>query len=255
MHEIEPPWTMIVAGHWQEEDGSSLFFGDHSINSTHSILSYALLMQDPKKSSQPRPWYRKAMEMATLWKALAKPSEIPSPNATIWRTRSISKTSTTTDISSSNNSTKNNKKLKKCTSLKLASSFTRACLCVPISSYAQVFQAENIPPRRSFSYPPSRSSSSRPPSLPSVQEPVPRTLSGRISTEGRKIFRGKSLTDDVLMRRFVAEEEEAMMQVRRRNEMEIIRKRCSSRRRRLGPSPLCRMILAEDEEYNQTHEI
>lgn len=65
--------------------------------------------------------------------------------------------------------------------------------------------------------------------------------------EGRKIFRGKSLTDDVLMRRFVIEEE-AMTQLKRRNEMEIIRKRNAIRRRKLGPSPLSKMVLADQEE-------
>ncbi|KAL0432885.1 UNVERIFIED_CONTAM: hypothetical protein Slati_2622800 [Sesamum latifolium] len=68
-----------------------------------------------------------------------------------------------------------------------------------------------------------------------------------MSVEGRKIFRGKSLTDDVLMRRFVVEEE-AMMQVRRRNEMEIIRRRSAVRKRKIGPSPLSRMVLAKDKE-------
>ena len=65
--------------------------------------------------------------------------------------------------------------------------------------------------------------------------------------EARRIFRGKSLKDDVLMKRFVLEEE-AMMQIKRRNEMEVIRKRNAKRRKRLGPSPLSRMVLAEEEE-------
>ena len=71
----------------------------------------------------------------------------------------------------------------------------------------------------------------------------------RLSTEGRKIFRGKSLTDDVLMRRFVVEEE-AMMQIRRRNQMEVIRKRSMVRRKKLGPSPLSRMVMAGDEQID-----
>ncbi|KAE9450447.1 hypothetical protein C3L33_17663, partial [Rhododendron williamsianum] len=96
-------------------------------------------------------------------------------------------------------------------------------------------------PRRSNSYPRSKAFPTQ------QQERVPkRVSSARISVEGRKIFRGKSLTDDVLMRRFVVEEE-AMMQTRRRNQMEIIRKRAAMRRRRLGPSPLSRMVLAEAE--------
>ena len=61
----------------------------------------------------------------------------------------------------------------------------------------------------------------------------------------RRVFRGKSLTDNILMRRFVVDEEAT----RRRNEMEVIRRRhaAASKRRRLGPSPLRRMALAESE--------
>ncbi|KAL3506850.1 hypothetical protein ACH5RR_032232 [Cinchona calisaya] len=186
-------------------------------------------MQDPKSSTQARkPWYQRAIHMATVWKGFAKPTEIPSnTNASLWKT--ISKS---TEIPGSNS---NRHKLRKCTSLKVASSFTRVCLCAPISSY-EVFQADIVPPRRSNSYPRSKA-------VPIQQE---RTPSGRISMEGRKIFRGKSLTDDVLMRRFVIEEE-AMMQLRRRNEMEIIRRRTAMRRKKLGPSPLSKMVLAEEE--------
>ncbi|XP_027117773.1 uncharacterized protein [Coffea arabica] len=187
-------------------------------------------MQDPKNSSQARkPWYQRAMQMATVWKvSVAKPTEIPTPNASIWKTISRS-----TEIPGTNS---NRHRLRKCTSLKVASSFTRVCLCAPISSYTEVFHGD-VPPRRSNSYPRSKP-------VP-IQQEI-RTPSGRISTEGRKIFRGKSLTDDVLMRRFVIEEE-AMMQLRRRNEMEIIRRRSAMRRKKLGPSPLSRMVLAEEE--------
>lgn len=72
-------------------------------------------------------------------------------------------------------------------------------------------------------------------------------ITARPSVEARKVFRGKSLKDDVLMKRFVLEEE-AMMQIKRRNEMEVIRKRNAKRRKKLGPSPLSRMVLAEEEE-------
>ncbi|KAG5530482.1 hypothetical protein RHMOL_Rhmol09G0012700 [Rhododendron molle] len=172
------------------------------------------------------------MATATLWKTLSKSPEIPATTPTIWKTISRS-----TEVPSSN-STKH--KLRKCTSLRVATSFTRVCLCAPISSYTEVFQSED-PPRRSNSYPRSKAFPTQ------QQERVPkRVSSARISVEGRKIFRGKSLTDDVLMRRFVVEEE-AMMQTRRRNQMEIIRKRAAMRRRRLGPSPLSRMVLAEEE--------
>ncbi|XP_057491978.1 uncharacterized protein LOC130777562 [Actinidia eriantha] len=188
-------------------------------------------MQDPKKSQTRKPWYQKAMEMATLWKSFPKSAGIPTANPTLWK--SISRP---TDVSATNS---NRQRLRKCTSLKMATSFTRVCLCAPISSYTEVFQSE-IPPRRSNSYPRSKP-------FPTQQERIPKRISSaRISVEGRKIFRGKSLTDDVLMRRFVVEEE-AMMQVRRRNQMEIIRKRAAMRRKMLGPSPLSRMVLAEEE--------
>lgn len=68
----------------------------------------------------------------------------------------------------------------------------------------------------------------------------------RTSSEGRRVFRGKSLTDDMMMRRFVVEEE-AMMQLKRRNQMEFIRKRSTMRRRQIGPSPLSRMVMAGEE--------
>lgn len=182
--------------------------------------------------SNRKPWYQRAMATATLWKTLSKSPEIPATTPTIWKTISRS-----TEVPSSN-STKH--KLRKCTSLRVATSFTRVCLCAPISSYTEVFQSED-PPRRSNSYPRSKAFPTQ------QQERVPkRVSSARISVEGRKIFRGKSLTDDVLMRRFVVEEE-AMMQTRRRNQMEIIRKRAAMRRRRLGPSPLSRMVLADEE--------
>ncbi|MCE3216652.1 hypothetical protein HAX54_007334 [Datura stramonium] len=194
-------------------------------------------MQDPKNSSQARKaWYQKAMEMASVWKTFAKSSEIPTTNPTLWR--SISKSSR--EISTTNS---NRTKLRRCSSLRVATSFTRVCLCAPISSYTEVFQADHhhvVPPRKSNSNYYSRTNNKQ---MTIPQERIP---SGRMSLEGRKIFRGKSLTDDVLMRRFVIEEE-AMMQVRRRNQMEVIRRRNSlTRRKKLGPSPLSRMVLAEE---------
>ncbi|XP_012065042.1 uncharacterized protein LOC105628262 isoform X2 [Jatropha curcas] len=164
----------------------------------------------------------------TLWKNVSNPTEIRATNANLWRT--ISKSA---EIPPTTNP--NRGKLRKCTSLRVATSFTRVCLCAPISSYNEVFRAD-VPPRRSNSYPRSRP-------FPASQERIP---SARPSAEGRRVFRGKSLTDDVLMRRFVVEEE-AMMQVRRRNQMEVIRKRSLMRRKRLGPSPLSRMVMAEEE--------
>ncbi|KAK9287582.1 hypothetical protein L1049_016017 [Liquidambar formosana] len=185
-------------------------------------------MQDPKKSNTRKPWYQRAIEMATLWRTISKSTEIPTTNTTLWKT--ISKS---TDIRTTTNP--NREKLRKCTSLRVASSFTRVCLCAPISSYTEVFRSE-LPPRRSNSYPRSKP-------FPAPPERIP---SARLSTEGRRVFRGKSLTDDVLMRRFVVEEE-AMMQVRRRNQMEVIRRRSMMRRKKLGPSPLSRMVMAGEE--------
>ncbi|KAL3641533.1 hypothetical protein CASFOL_012348 [Castilleja foliolosa] len=183
-----------------------------------------------------KPWYQRALEMATLWKPFPKSPQIPSKNDTFWKT--ISKTN---DNISTTNPTRNNK-LRKCTSLRVATSFTRVCLCAPISSYPEVFHVDHVvPPRRSYSYP--RSSK---PNFHNASQEIRSTPSARMSIEGRRIFRGKSLTDDVLMRRFVVEEE-ARMQVRRRNEMEIIRRRSALRRKKLGPSPLSRMVLVEEE--------
>lgn len=166
-----------------------------------------------------KPWYQRAFEAANLWLPISKPSAITG----------------NTD----------QQKLKKSTSVKVAISFTRVCLCAPISSYTEVFKAD-LPPRRSCStYTRSRSfaASHRPERLP-APSPAPATLSPRHSIERRRVFRGKSLTDDVLMRRFMVEE--SVMHTRRRNQMEVIRKR-HVKRRKLGPSPLSRMVMADQE--------
>ncbi|XP_027348325.1 uncharacterized protein LOC113859852 [Abrus precatorius] len=184
-------------------------------------------MQDPKNDSHTRkPWYQRAMEVASIWKSMSKSTEIPTTNSTIWKTMPKSPQGPTPSP--------NKNKLRKCASLKVATSFTRVCLCAPIYSYNEILRAE-VPPRRSNSYPRSRP-------LQTTQE---RTPSARLSTEGRRVFRGKSLTDDVLMRRFVIEEE-AMMQIRRRNQMEVIRRRSMMRRKKLGPSPLSKMGMADE---------
>lgn len=188
-----------------------------------------------------KPWYQRAIEMTTLWKALAKPPTTPTTTTTKEKNLTIWKTISTPNYNSSHKQHQQ-QKLRKCTSLKVASSLTRVCLCAPISSYTEVFQSD-VPPRRSNSYPRSKP-------LPTHHNHHERTPSGRISMEGRRIFRGKSLTDDVLMRRFVIEEE-AMMQNRRRNEMEIIRKRSSIRRKKLGPSPLRKMVLANNDQEQE----
>ncbi|GMI93014.1 hypothetical protein like AT3G59680 [Hibiscus trionum] len=206
-------------------------------------------MQDPNNSHTRKPWYQRALDRATvwktvpkaagipvtsattLWKTISRPTDIPTANATIWK--AIPKPA---EISSTHPNRSG--KLRKCTSLRVATTFTRVCLCAPISSYNEVFRAD-VPPRRSNSYPRSKP-------FPLAQERVTMP-SPRLSTEGRRVFRGKSLMDDVLMRRFVVEEE-AMMQVRRRNQMEVIRKRSLMRRKMLGPSPLNRMVKADEDE-------
>ncbi|XP_057781367.1 uncharacterized protein LOC130999761 [Salvia miltiorrhiza] len=195
-------------------------------------------MQDLKNSHTRKPWYQRAIEMATLWKPFPKPPKNPTKDHDFfWK--SISKTNDITTTTSTNAT----KRLRKCKSLRVATSFTRVCLCAPISSYTEVFQAD-VPPRRSYSYPRSKPSGLAAASPPEMIRSGP---SARMSIEGRKIFRGKSLNDDVLMRRFVVEEEEAMMKVRKRNEMEIIRRRSCMKRKKIGPSPLSRMVLAEED--------
>ncbi|KAJ8429105.1 hypothetical protein Cgig2_023647 [Carnegiea gigantea] len=206
-----------------------------------------------------KPWYQKAVEMTTLWKIIFKTPT--TTNSTLW------KTINSTEVQAPSNPNNNNpkQKLRKCTSLKVATTFTRVCLCAPISSYNEVFNGELLPPRRSYSYPRSASNNSCKQPFPAhsthTHPQPPTTLlkmrvpSGRHSIEGRRVFRGKSLTDDVLMKRFVIEEE-AMMQVRRRNQMEIIRRRAAlKRRRKLGPSPLSRMVLAEEDDDQLKQEL
>ncbi|CAD5165709.1 unnamed protein product [Musa acuminata subsp. malaccensis] len=160
-------------------------------------------------------WCGRVMEVIILWKSVVKPTAAKSEGIT---------------------ANSNKSRLRKCTSLKAASSLTRVCLCAPISSYNEVLQAEVLP-RRSYSY--SRSK-------PFAAPPERSVTSMRTSGEGRRVFRGKSLTDDMMMRRFVVEEE-AMMQLKRRNQMEFIRKRSTMRRRQIGPSPLSRMVMAGKE--------
>ncbi|XP_059655191.1 uncharacterized protein LOC132302369 [Cornus florida] len=233
--------THLSFSHKLKQKVSSFSYSDElpcSLYPPPSYSHFALFMQDPKNSQTRRPWYYRAMEMATPWKAFSKSSELlPTPNTTLWKTISKSTDLPTTTTTTTTTTTRS-QKLRKCTSLRVATTFTRVCLCAPISSYTEVFQAE-IPPRRSNTYP-----RSKPFSNPQENIRIP---SARISTEStRRIFRGKSLTDDVLMRRFVVEEE-AMMQVRRRNQMEVIRRRSALRRKKLGPSPLSRMVMAEEE--------
>lgn len=184
-----------------------------------------------------KPWYQRAMAVArfaTNWRTTPKS---PPPEIRPSRNPSVNK---------SNHHLHQNQ-LRKCTSLKVAAnSFTRVCLCAPIGPYDDVFR-NYVPPRRSSSYPPSKP-------LPIVMETAVTTAvtaaAARMSVDsGRRVFRGKSLKENALMRRFVAAEEEAMMENRRRDQMEIVRKRNQMRRKKkLGPSPLSRMVIAEDHQ-------
>ncbi|OIV93252.1 hypothetical protein TanjilG_26007 [Lupinus angustifolius] len=135
-------------------------------------------------------------------------------------------------------SSNKNKKLRKSTSLKIASTFTRVCLCAPIYSYNEVSKAK-VPPRRSNTYP-----RSKPPLQTTTHERIP-IHSARLSKEGGRVVQGESLTGDVLMWRFGIEEE-AVMPTRRINQMEAITKSSTRRRKKLKPSPLSRMVMANE---------
>lgn len=178
-----------------------LYLQASNISNTYLIVSH-----------HRKPWYQRAVEAINIWKPATKSTE------------------------GMDNSYK--RKLRKCTSLKWAFSFTRVCLCSPISAHNEVFWA-SVPPRRSTS----NLARSR-----SFDEQIYRIQSSRTSVEGRRVFRGKSLTEDVLMRRFVVEE--ATMQIRRRNQMEFVRRKNSLRRKMIGPSPLSRMVMAGQEDWS-----
>ncbi|KAG6531222.1 uncharacterized protein LOC122049154 [Zingiber officinale] len=182
------------------------------------MFLHSLFMQEQKHPQKRKRWYGRVVEFTILWKTALKSSPPQKPGGIHGKYSA-------------------KEKLSRCTSLKVATSFTRVCLCVPISSYNEVFRAD-IPPRRSYSYARSKTL---------AQVPSERSGSTRTSVDGRRVFRGKSLTDDILMRRFVVEEE-AMMQMRRRNQMDFMRKRNAMRRKKIGPSPLSRMVMAEPEE-------
>jgi hypothetical protein len=176
-----------------------------------------------------KPWYQRTIELIVLlWKPITS------------RQAPASQTAST---KSSADQHCEKPKLRKCSSLKVATSFTRVCLCAPISSYNELFQTDYMPPRRSYSYPRSKSYTQT--------DRTEKLSEGRPSVSytqnQRKIFRGKSLSDDVLMRRFVIEEAMVLQQKRRTNQMEFIRKRNTMRRKKLGPSPLSQMSIANDE--------
>ncbi|XP_020881635.1 uncharacterized protein LOC9312587 isoform X2 [Arabidopsis lyrata subsp. lyrata] len=185
-----------------------------------------------------KPWYQRAMAVArfaTNWRTIPKSSSQQPENLRPSRNPSVN--------NKSSNQSQIHHQLRKCSSLKLAAnSFTRVCLCAPIGPYDDVFR-NYVPPRRSSSYPPSKP-------LPMVTETAVAVAAARMSVDsGRRIFRGKSLRENALMRRFVVAEEEAMMENRKRDQMEIVRKRNQMRRKKkLGPSPLSRMVIAEDHQ-------
>ncbi|KAK1319373.1 hypothetical protein QJS10_CPB04g01943 [Acorus calamus] len=185
---------------------------------------HSQLMQDPKDSQPRKPWYQRA---AKIWKNVTKGTD-----------------------SDGIQGQPTKQKLRKSSSMRVATSFTtRVCLCASISSYNEVFRgggSDVLPPRRSYSYPRSKSFVAPTEKAAAMVVVVARRTSSSLEGSRRRVFRGKSLTDDVLMRRFVIEEE-AMMQVRRRNQVEMIRRRSIMRRRKLGPSPLSRMVLAGDD--------
>ncbi|CAL5016149.1 unnamed protein product [Urochloa decumbens] len=232
------------------------------------MFLHSLLMQKMAKNTrQPRkdggarsgghksPWYQRAVEVLLLiWK---QPAGSPA-------TKAAAASGVTAPGKGAAASGPG--RLRKSSSLNVAASFTRVCLCAPISSYNSeslyCFTADAAP-RRSYSYPRASSASGgcgvgvsplvAPP--PAAEHAAIAGCRGRPGAgrggvgggEGgaRRVFRGKSLTDDILMRRFVVDEEAT----RRRNEMEVIRRRhaAATKRRRLGPSPLRRMALAESE--------
>ncbi|KAK4788457.1 hypothetical protein SAY86_019776 [Trapa natans] len=249
------------------------------------MLHYSWFMQDPKASSQTRyyhslqllhiygpcillfsgcyrkPWYQRAMEMA---RAFSRPTShlLPSSKGgTIWK--SLTKPSKTRGSENRSNGSRRPEKLRKCTSQRAATAcFTRTCLCSPISSYNGVFRADNGPPRRSYSYPRSKSVSS---SVQMEREPAapdsPRRSTvellgdngGSSRTSRMVLTRGKSLRDNMLTRRFTVEQDEeanATMLIKstRRDQMEGNSGRIGlarMRKQKLGPSPLSRMVNAQ----------
>ncbi|CAN6240001.1 unnamed protein product [Urochloa humidicola] len=197
------------------------------------------------------PWYQRAVEVLLL----------------IWKQPATTKAAAASGVTAAGKgaAAAGPGRLRKSSSLNVAASFTRVCLCAPISSYNSeslyCFTADAAP-RRSYSYQRASSASASggcgvsplvaPPAATEhgggVRGRPGAGKGGGVAGEGgerRRVFRGKSLTDDILMRRFVVDEEAT----RRRNEMEVIRRRhaAATKRRRLGPSPLRRMALAESE--------
>ncbi|XP_037481672.1 uncharacterized protein LOC119359657 [Triticum dicoccoides] len=227
------------------------------------FLHHLLLQNMAKNTHQPRskdgrarglsnksPWYQRAVELLLLiWK---QPAGAP----TTTKAAAAAGVSATGKAAAAP-APAGPGRLRKSSSLNVAASFTRVCLCAPISSYNEpslYFQPGDVAPRRSYSYPRASSASASgcgananasPLVAPPPGAEPHRGASGGGEAARRPVFRGKSLTDDHLMRRFVVDEGAT----RRRNQMEVIRRRhaTAAKRRRLGPSPLRRMVLAESE--------
>lgn len=204
----------------------------------------------PRGLSKKSPWYQRAVELLLLiWK---QPAGAPTTKAAA--AAGVSATGKASAPAGPG-------RLRKSSSLNVAASFTRVCLCAPISSYNEpslYFQPGDVAPRRSYSYPRASSASAsgcganvnvNPLVAPPPGAEPHRGASGGGEGARRPVFRGKSLTDDHLMRRFVVDEGAT----RRRNQMEVIRRRhaTAAKRRRLGPSPLRRMVLAESESEGE----
>ncbi|KAJ3675377.1 hypothetical protein LUZ60_004419 [Juncus effusus] len=201
---------------------------DVPLSSSSSSSSCSTKHRNSTSKLFKKSWYQKAIDqlLILLWKPVP-----PSPTS-----QTISKSKPSMDFQNLEKP-----KLRKCSSLKVAKSFTRVCLCAPISSYNEVFQSD-VPPRRSYSYPRSKSyvGSER-------TEKFAEKTTLNYATTQRKIFRGKSLSDDLTMRRFIIEEAMMQQQRRRCNQIEFVRKRNSMRRKQIGPSPLCKMSINEED--------
>ncbi|KAJ4756483.1 Serine/Threonine-kinase [Rhynchospora pubera] len=180
-----------------------------------------------------KPWYQRTIELIVL----------------LWKPVTSRQSSSPVTSKSTTDPHCEKPKLRKCSSLKVATSFTRVCLCAPISSYNELFQCD-MPPRRSYSYPRSKSYTASDRDRDRAEKFNEGRPSVSYTQNPRKIFRGKSLSDDVLMRRFVTEEATVIQQKRRTNQMEFIRKRNAMRRKKIGLSPLGKMSIAEEELEN-----
>eukprot|EP01018_Ginkgo_biloba_P037340 Gb_21528 [translate_table: standard] len=212
-------------------------------------------MQDSKKTKSRKAWYQKAMQVANLWRIVLRFPDHPNYSV---------------DHSLHSNAN-NNAKLRKCSStssavknksapspayyvagnatpprtpprtLSYPSSLTRSCLsCAPIN-YSCDLQPTGA--RRSFNAAVINTQTAvAPVPFPFPSPRVAESING-VQPRMRKVFRGKSVMDNSLMRRSVIEEEAMMM--RRRDEFAFMQRRNSLKRRQIGPSPLSRVVNAD----------